>query len=209
MCGGDADYVEETEYERQLVEMADKQLAHYNELYVPLEYQQMADVNRYRSDVFKQGSMDKAVNAARMQLPTSTGVAAGMDPGTGNVMLQSMAKEQQAGSAGAMGSMAGLQTAEDLYAQGAVNLAATGQKQQATNLNLASTMAQQQAGVVAAQKAADQTVRNAQMGLAGTVAGLGAGYAYNKGWLSGKPKKLDPKLGNNDLGVFQDTSFDF
>lgn len=129
MCGGSPDYVEASEYEKTLIDLADKQLAHYNELYVPLEYQQMADVNRYRSDVFKQGSKDKSVNAARMNTPSSAVVAAGMNPGAGGHMLRSMATEQQSGSAAALGAMSGLQSAEDMSAQGRLNMAATGQKQ--------------------------------------------------------------------------------
>lgn len=180
MCGGDPDYVEESEYERQLVEMADRQLAHYNELYVPLEYQQMADVNRYRSGTFKQGSKDKSVNAARMATNVSAQAAPGMDPGTGNLMLQSMAKEQQTGNASALGAMSGLQTAEDLSAQGRLNLTATGQQQRGVQMNLTSTMAQQQSGVIAAQKAAQQQVNDAYWGAAGSIAGgVAAGY-YGK-----------------------------
>ena len=177
MCGGSPDYVEASEYEKTLIDLADKQLAHYNELYVPLEYQQMADVNRYRSDVFKQGSMDKSVNAARMNTPSSAVVAAGMNPGAGGHMLRSMATEQQSGSAAALGAMSGLQSAEDMSAQGRLNMAATGQKQRGTQLSLASTMAQQQAGVIAARKAAEQTVSDAKWGAAGSIAGgVAAGY---------------------------------
>lgn len=47
-------------------------------------------------------------------------------------------------------------------------------------LNLASTMAQQQAGVIAAQKAAEQAVSDAKWGAAGSIAGGAfAGY-YGK-----------------------------
>ena len=183
MCGGGSDYVEQNQYERELIDQAERRLAEYNEMYVPLEYQQMADVNRYRSDTFRQGSKDKSVNAARMQLPATTRAGVGMDPGSGNLMLQSMATEQQAGTAGAMGAMAGLQSAEDQYAQGTANLAATGRSQSGTAMNMTASMAQQQAGLIAAQKAAQQTADNAKWGAMGTVAGLGAGYyGDKKGW---------------------------
>ncbi len=199
MCGGN-DYAEESVYEKQLVEMADRQLAHYNELYVPLEYQQMADVNRYRSDVFKQGSKDKSVNAARMNTPSSAVVASGMNPGAGGHMLRSMATEQQSGASGALGAMTGLQSAEDLYAQGSLNTAASGRQQQGLKLGMASTMAQQQAGVIAAQKAAQQTVKDAYWGAAGTIAGGAAAGYYGRKQESEKPKPFDPY----ETGVWQD-----
>lgn len=180
MCGGDPDYVEQNEFERELIDMSDRQLAHYNKLYVPLEYQQMADIDRYRSDVFRQGSMDKSVNAARMQTPAGVRAGAGVNPGTGNLMMQAIGTEQQQGTAGAMGAMAGLQSSEDLSAQGRLGLASTGRNNPAQAMQMTASIAQQQAGQVAAQKAAQQMASNAKWGALGTVGGLATGYAYDK-----------------------------
>ncbi|MCG7915917.1 MAG: hypothetical protein JAY71_18785 [Candidatus Thiodiazotropha weberae] len=203
--GGDDDYVEESPYERALVDMAEKRLGEYQEMYVPLEYQQMADVDRYRSNTFKQGSKDKAVNTARMQTPGTVVAGSGMDPGSGNFMVGSIGAEQQAGSAGAMGAMAGLQSAEDLYAGGTLDLAAVGRGQTGTTMNLSQSMAQQQAGVLAAQKAAQQQADSAMLGAVGSVAGAAAGaYGKEQGWFDSKKGMASKPFDPYSTGVFMD-----
>ena len=182
--------MKESPYERELVNLAEKRLAEYEEMYIPLEYQQMRDVERFRSQTFKQGMMDKSVNTARMQTPGTVLAGPGMNPGSGNFMLSSQQAQQKAGGAASMGAMAGLQGAEDLYVAGGMDLAAAGRGQTGTSMNMTSTIAQQQAGVLAAQKAAQQSVKDAQWGAAGSVAGA----AYAKYDSMKKPKVDNNKI---------------
>lgn len=181
MCSS-PDYVEQNEYEKALIEQSEKMWQNYQESYIPLENQIIEQTQNKRSAGYKQHSQDQAVNAARMNAPGTVTVGAGMQPG-GNMMEMSQQAQEQSGTAGAMGAMAGLQSAEDEYASGMMGLAQHGRGQQATAMQGYGSLAANQAGMDMAELSAKQTASNAKWGAIGGMAGLGAGYyGHTKGW---------------------------
>ncbi len=191
MCSS-PDYVEQNEYEKALIEQSEAMWENYQESYIPLENQIIEQTQNKRSAGYQQHSQDQAVNAARMQAPGTVTVGAGMQPGSGNMMETSQTAQEQTGTAGAMGAMAGLQSAEDQYASGMLGLSQHGRGQQATAMQGTSQLATNQAGMDMAELSARQHASNAKWGAIGGMAGLGAGYyADKKGWFD-KPKKKTP-----------------
>ena len=187
MCSDDDDYVESNPYEDQMMETADRMWKDYQTNYIPLENQMMDRIAGYDSDAYKQYSKDRAVTSARMQTPGTVTAGAGMDPSGGNFVAASAGAQQQAGMAGGLGAMSGLQTAEDQYLGGSMNLAQVGRNQQATSMAGMGNMASLQAGQDAAALAANQSVQSAKWGAAGSVAGLGMAYhGHTKGWWGDK-----------------------
>ncbi len=184
MCSS-PDYVEQNEYEKALIEQSEAMWENYQESYIPLENQVIEQTQNKRSAGYQQHSQDKAVNAARMQAPGTVTVGAGMQPGSGNMMETSQTAQEQTGTAGAMGAMAGLQSAEDQYASGMMGLAQHGRGQQATAMQGTSQLATNQAGMDMAELSARQHASNAKWGAIGGMAGLGVGY-YGKqqGWFT-------------------------
>ena len=180
MCSDDDDYVESNPYEDQMVKTAENMWADYQTNYIPLENQMMERVAGYDSDSYKQYSKDRAVTSARMQTPGQVTTAAGMDPSGGNFVAASVGAQQQAGTAGGLGAMSGLQTAEDQYLGGSMNLAQVGRGQQASSVAGMGNLASMQAGQDAAEMAANQTVQSARWGAAGSLAGLGMAYGNKK-----------------------------
>lgn len=186
MCSDDPDYVESNPYEEELIRVADEMFQNYQESYVPLENQMMERIQGYGSEDYKQQQMDKAVTAARINTPGQVTAGAGMDPSTGTFIDASGKAQQQTGLASAMGAMSGQQTAEDQYIGGMMGMAQTGRGQQATAMGGYGNMASLTAGQQAAELAAKQTVESAKWGAAGSMAGLGMIYGYDKYW---KPSK--------------------
>ena len=176
MCSDDDDYVESNPYEDQLIETAENMWADYQTNYIPLENQMMERVAGYDSDTYKQYSKDRAVTSARMQTSGTVTAGAGMDPSGGNFAAASLGAQNTAGTAGGLGAMSGLQTAEDQYIGGSMNIAQTGRGQQASSVSGMGNLATMQAGQSAAELAANQTVQSAKWGAAGSLAGLGMAY---------------------------------
>ena len=122
MCGSGPDYIEENEYERALFEQSEKMWQNYQDKYIPLENQAIEQMQNKRSAGYRQHSMDQGVNAARMQNPGTTQVGAGMNPGGGGAMMAANDAANLTATSGAMGAMAGLQSAEDQYTSGMLGI---------------------------------------------------------------------------------------
>ena len=186
MCSGDDDYVEANPYEDQLVEISEKMFEDYQQNYVPLENEMIREIESKRGADYQQSMKNEAVTAARMASPGTVTVGAGMDPSQGSFIQASNQAQQQAGTAGAMGAMSGLQTAEDQYLSGMMGMAQMGRGQQATAMQGTSDLAAQQAGVDMAELSAQQYANAAKWGAAGSVAGMGAAYyGKDQGWFEG------------------------
>ncbi len=197
MCTSGPDYMEENEYEKELFSQSEKLWKSYQDNYVPLENQVIEQTQAKRSAGYKQHSTDKAVNAARMEQPGTALTSAGMDPSGGGFMQTSNDAQNVSGTAGAYGAMAGHQSAEDQYMSGMMGLSQAGRGQQSEALSGLNSLAANQAGVDAAELAANQTVRNARWGALGTMAGAGGMmYGYQQGWF--KPKTDNPFSGNSN-----------
>ena len=183
MCSSSPDYVEQNEYERALIEQSEKMWESYQENYIPLENQIIEQIEGKRSAGYQQHSKNEAVNAARMQNPGTVTVGAGMQPGGGNFAEASQSAQEQTGTAGAMGAMAGLQSAEDQYMSGMMGMAQHGRGQQATAMQGYGNLAANQAGMDMAELSAKQHASSAKWGAIGGMAGLGVAYhGHKQGW---------------------------
>lgn len=183
MCSSSPDYVEQNEYERALIGQSEKMWENYQEKYIPLENQLIKQIEGKRSAGYQQYSKNQAVNASRMQAPGTVTVSAGMNPGSSNFAEASQIAQKQTGTAGAMGAMAGLQSAEDQYVSGMMGMAQHGRGQQATAMQGYGSLAANQAGMDMAELSAKQYANSAKWGAIGGMTGMGIGYYGNKqGW---------------------------
>lgn len=188
MCSGDPDYVESNAYEDELVASAEAMWQDFQENYVPLENERIDRIRKYGSDAHKQLQTDKAVTSARINTPTGVTAGLGMDPTSGTFLGATGTSQSQAGLAGSLGAVSGLQTAKDQYVGGMMGLAQTGRGQQSTALSGTSSLASMQAGQDAAAIAAQQTADSARLGAIGSIAGMGVTYGHSKDWWQ-EPKK--------------------
>ena len=189
MCS-DPDYIEENPYEEELVRISEEMWLDYQENYIPLENQIIEQTQDKRSASYQQNQQDRAVNEARMQHHGTVTAGAGMNPGHGSFMQTSNTAQQQAGHAGAMGAMAGLQTAEDQYMSGMLGLTQHGRGQQATAMQGTGSLASNQMGMDMAELSAQQYASSAKWGAVGGMAGLGmTAYGDSQGWFDEPTKK--------------------
>lgn len=194
MCSDDDDdhYVQSNPYEEEMVRQAESRWQEYQQMYVPMENDLIRQIEGYRGEGYQQSMKDEAVNAARMNTPGTVTAGAGMDPGSGTFMAQSIGAEQQSGTAGALGAMSGLQTAEDQYVGGMMNMAQVGRQQSATSMSGMGNLASMQAGVDAAEMAAQQQANSAMWGAIGTGVGAGVGYGMDQWGSDPKKKTVNP-----------------
>lgn len=188
MCSDGGDYTESSEYEQELINMSEKMFADYQENYAPLADDIIEQVQGYRSEGYKQHSKDQGVNAARMQNSGTVTAGAGKNPTSGGYMQASQNAQNQTGFAGGMGAMSGLQTTEDQYMSGMLGMTQVGRGQQADALQGISQLAGIQAGQNMAELASKQYVSDQKLGAAGSIAGMGGAYGYNKGWFGNNSK---------------------
>ena len=183
MCSSNPDYVKKNPYEDELVKQSEKLWQNYQDKYIPLENQVIDQIASKRSAGYKQHSQNQAVNASRMQAPGTVTVGAGMQPGSGNFAEASKTAQEQTGTAGAMGAMAGLQSAEDQYVSGMMGMSQHGRGQQATAMEGYSSLAANQAGMDMAELSAKQYANSAKWGGIGGVGGMAfAKIGKDRGW---------------------------
>ena len=178
MCGGGggAQVEQPGPYETKLVELSEKRLAEYDELYKPIENQRMAEAKAANSPGKKRLYTDEVAGATKLQ--TATGVNAITPVDGGKLALSESANmsNQATGIASAMGS----QVAEDDYSNRMLQMVGLGRKQAGTSVSTTGAAASREVATAVASHHAQSYVDSARLGMYGTIAGAGAGWASNK-----------------------------
>ena len=182
MCGGGGDDPKEQESKLALAQQAANALQRYGEVFVPLENMFISDTKA----MFEDGASDQAMAAAQNQTSAiyeqgfndmrGAQFQAGLDPMSGRAQGESNAlREAQARGMGLAGSDAGLGYTDAAY-QGLGNVIAMGQgiQTQAVEGNIDRMQSSLDRAGAAAQ--ADFAKSQSLASIAGTGAGMAAGY---------------------------------
>ena len=167
-------------YERKLVEISQQRLNEYKEMYKPMENEVLEEVRGRNSDTKKELFTNDAVAAAKLQAPQ--GSDALPEAGGKFVMAQGeLSASMNTGMSGAAGNT----LAEDHYAHGMMAMVGLGRGQAGDAGIQAGAASSRELATNIVKSNAKQNVRNAKMGMLGTVTGAGAGIGANKaGWFN-------------------------
>ncbi len=180
MCGGGgggSNTVSAGPYEKELVSMAERRLAEYNEMYKPLENQYMADTQQLDSDQFRSHMADNAASAARSQFapyPSTAGA------GQATLTNQYANGSRTLAKAASLAAASGTQSGNDMYTGRMLEYAGVGRGQTGMSMNMFGNAAGNQAGYNIASAHSNQMVDSSKYNAFGTAAGMGFGAAAEK-----------------------------
>ena len=175
--GGGGGEVKAGPYEKELVSVAERRLAEYNDLYKPLENQFIQDTQKLDSEQFRDHMADSAVASARSQFTPYPSTAGAGQAGLTN---QYATGSQTLAKAASLAAGAGTQYGNDLYTGRMLEYAGIGRGQAGMGMNMQASAARNQASMNNAIAQAAGTTGAAKYNAFGTAAGMGFGAAAEK-----------------------------